>query len=87
MAKARRSREVHPPSGMEAVFQLWGRGNVLGARRAARQLLEADSSAAERAAAEEVLRATFPDRRTRLVAFGALLLLGLILTVLKVVGA
>jgi len=88
MAKGKRAREGHAAAGAEAAFHLWGRGNVLGARRAAKQLLLAeDSSASERASAEEILAATWPDQRTRLVSFGALLLLGLILVVLKALGA
>jgi len=88
MAKARRAREAHAASGMEAAFRLWGKGNVLAARETSRRILgDEGSSAAERAEAEEVLRATSPDQRTRLVAFGALLLLGLILVGLKILGA
>jgi hypothetical protein len=86
MAKTKRAREAHASSGMEAAFRLWGKGNVLGARRAAARVLEGEPNAAERAEAEELLQATFPDRRTRLVAFGAVLLLGLILVTLKFLG-
>ena len=87
MAKAKRAREAHLSTGMEAAFQLWGKGNVLAARRASRRLLEGESNEVERAQAQELIRATSPDQRTRLVAFGALLLLGLVLVVLKLVGA
>jgi hypothetical protein len=87
MAKARRAKETHAQSDVETAFQLWGKGNVAGARRIARRILESEGSASERAQAEELLKATSPDRRTRLVAFGSLLLLGLVLVVLKLLGA
>jgi hypothetical protein len=87
MAKAKRAREGHAPSEVEAAFQLWRKGNVLGARRVARRILEAGPEGSDRAEAQELLKATSPDQRTRLVAFGALLLLALILVALKVVGA
>jgi hypothetical protein len=87
MAKARRAKETNVQSDVETAFQLWGKGNVAGARRIARRILESEASANERAQAEELLKANSPDQRTRLVAFGSLLLLGLVLVVLKLLGA
>ncbi len=87
MAKGKRNREASAPDGMEAAFQLWGKGNVAAARKVAAGVLASEPSATGRTEAEEVLKATVPDQRTRLVAFGSLLLLGLVLVVLKLLGA
>ena len=87
MSKSKRAREGHGSSEMEAAFQLWGKGNVLAARRASQRILEAEPTEVDRTEAVELLKATFPDQRTRLVAFGALFLLGLVLVVLKFLGA
>jgi hypothetical protein len=87
MAKAKRAKEPQASAGMDTAMRLWGRGNVFAARQASRRVLDAEgSSAGERTEAEVLLRATSPDRKTRLVAFGAVLLLLLVLAVLKVVG-
>jgi hypothetical protein len=87
MAKGKRSKEAPAPDGMEAAFQLWGKGNVAGARKVAAGVLAFEPGDAGRSEAEELLKATVPDHRTRLVAFGSLLLLGLVLVVLKLLGA
>jgi hypothetical protein len=87
MAKAKRAKEAQASGGMDTAMRLWSRGNVLAARQASRRVLDAEgSSAGERAEAEGLLRATSPDRKIRLIAFGAVLLLLLILAGLKVVG-
>jgi hypothetical protein len=87
MAKAKRAKEAPASTGMDSAMRLWGRGNVFAARRASRNILDGEgSSAGERAEAEGLLRATSPDQKTRLIAFGAVLLLVLVLVVLKVVG-
>jgi len=87
MAKAKRGREAPPASGMESAYQLWAKGNVRGARLVAENVLGSNPSDGDRQRAEELLRATFPDRRTRLVAFGSLLLIALVLIALKLAGA
>jgi hypothetical protein len=81
-----RAQSAPPPAGVEDVFALWGRGNLKVARARAKDLLAGEISEQDREQLLGLLRDTAPDPRARQIAVFALVVVGLVILLTKLLS-
>ena len=89
MSKASRKARAQPaptPAGAEDVFALWGRGNLKAARARAKDLLAGETTEQEREQLLRLLQDTGPDPRARQIAVFALVVVGLVILLTKLLS-
>ena len=88
MSKASRKTRAQsaPPAGVEHVFALWGRGNLKSARARAKDLLAGELTEQEREQLFRLLQDTAPDPRARQIAVFALVVVGLVILLTKLLS-
>ena len=81
-----RAQSAPAPSGVEGVFALWGRGNLKMARARAKELLAGELAEQEREQLLRLLQDTAPDPRARQIAVFALVVVGLVILLTKLLS-